>query len=80
MNAAKYVRNEQGQTELMILSSHNRPQQPITSASVCEIIGPKTFAKNIGVTLDPIISMENQINATCRSAFLHLRNLSRIRK
>ena len=62
--------------ELMILSANHRLQPPITSVSVCdEVSEPTTSAKNIGVTLDPTMSMEKQINATCKSAFLHLRNL-----
>ena len=52
-------------TELLILSANHRPQPPITSVSVCdEVSEPTTSAKNIGVTLDPNVSMEKQINAT----------------
>lgn len=49
--------------------------------SVCdEIIESAATVKNIGVTFDSVMSMEPQVNAVCKSAFYHLRNLSRIRK
>ena len=49
--------------------------------SVCdEIIESSATVKNIGVTFDSVMSMEPQVNAVCKSAFYHLRNLSRIRK
>ena len=37
-------------------------------------------AKDIGVTLDNSLSMVPHITAVCKSAFFHLRNISKIRE
>ena len=37
-------------------------------------------AKNIGVWLDSVLSMDVQINNICKTAFFHLLNIAKIRK
>ena len=41
---------------------------------------PEQSVKNLGVILDQSLSMEDNINATCRTAYYHLCNIGRIRK
>ena len=45
-----------------------------------QIIHPKKSLKNIGAIFDETVSMLPQVNSICKSAFFHLRNISRIRK
>ena len=44
------------------------------------IITPNISAKNLGVWIDPRLSLEAQINKICRSSFFYLHNIRRIRK
>ena len=44
------------------------------------VIEPSHFARNIGVIFDKKSNMERQVSAICKSAFFHIRNISRIRK
>lgn len=75
------LKMNRGKTELLILHARHRLPPEISSVSVCNAaIEPSTSVKNIGVTFDPTMSMENHINVICKSAFFHLRNISRIRK
>ena len=68
-------------TELVVLNARHRPTSSITTVSVCdESIESSATVKNIGITFDSVMSMEPQVNSVCKSAFYHLRNLSRIRK
>ena len=43
-------------------------------------IRPTNSARNIGVLFDSNLSLAEHINNTCRSAFFHLRNISKIRR
>ena len=45
-----------------------------------QIILPKKVLKNIGAIFDETVSMLPQVDSICKSAFFHLRNISRIRK
>jgi len=46
-----------------------------------EMVNCSSTAKDIGVVqLDDSISMAPHITAACKSAFFHLRNISKIRK
>ena len=38
------------------------------------------LSRNIGVVFDSTMSMLPHVNSVCKSAFYHLRNISRIRK
>ena len=44
------------------------------------VINPSHSASNIGVIFDNNLNMERQVAAICESAFLHMRNISCIRK
>ena len=58
-------------TELLYLYSHN---------SYTYTIQPSLCSRNIGVVFDSTMSMLPHVNSVCKSAFYHLRNISRIRK
>ena len=44
------------------------------------IITPSDKVKNLGVIFDKTLSMDNQVKSMCKSGFLHVKNLWRIRK
>ena len=70
-------------TELLVLKAHHHPLPPLKSVAVSradELIRPSSVAKNIGALFDTNMSMEQHIIAVSKSAFYHLRNISRIRK
>ena len=68
-------------TEFLFIHSKFRLQHCLPS--ICfgqDTVQPSQTARNIGVTFDSTMSMLPHINNVCKSAFYHLRNLSRIRK
>ena len=68
-------------TEFLFIHSKFRLQHCLLS--ICfgqDTVQPSQTARNIGVTFDSTMSMLPHINTVCKSAFYHLRNLSRIRK
>lgn len=68
-------------TELLIFHSKFRKQPTFPSLVFGEeVIVPSKSARNIGAIFDNTMSMSLQINAACKSAFFHLRNIARIRK
>ena len=68
-------------TEILLLSTKPGLQvcdlQSLTIAN--SNVSSSKSAKNLGVVFDSTLKMEEHINATCRTAFYHLRNISRIR-
>ena len=68
-------------TELLVLKAHHHPLPPLKSVAVSdELIRPLSVATNIGVLVfDTNMSTEHIITVS-KSAFYHLRNISRIRK
>ena len=70
---ANMLKMNRDKTELLVLKARHCPHTPFTSISVCD--------EEITYHLKPETwSMENHIAAMCKSAFYHLRNISRIRK
>ena len=69
-------------TELLVIGSGNlsASQLPSFTATDGSVIQPLHSAKNIGVIFDNKLNMERQVSAICKSAFFHIRNISRIRK
>ena len=45
-----------------------------------EIVKPSACVKNLGVKMDNLMSMEKHINKITKSAYFHIRNISKIRK
>ena len=57
------------------------PQPPLDSIKRgAEIIKASKSAKNIGIWLDSLLSMDVQINNICKTAFFHLCNIAKIGK
>ena len=79
---ANILKMNRDKTELLVLKARHRPFPPLTSISACdEEIDLSSKARHInGVIFDTSMSMETHIAAMCKSAFYHLRNISRIRK
>ena len=68
-------------TEFLLLHSQYRPSPPLDSIFAGnELIKASGHARNIGVVFDSNLCLDKQINAVCKSAFLQIRNISRIRK
>ena len=44
------------------------------------LISPDATTKNLGIVYDSTLSMEHQVNAVCRGAYLRLHNIIRIRR
>jgi hypothetical protein len=69
-------------TEILIIST---PQQkaklsiPCLNVGSC-VIKPSQQARNIGVIFDDTMKMKSQINAICKKAYLHLKNIRSVRK
>ena len=42
-------------------------------------VSPSSFVRNLGVIFDNFLRMEDHVNAVCKTAFFHLRNIARIR-
>ena len=71
----------QEKTEVLVFSSRYRPRPNIHDlTTVDEVVNCSSTAKDIGVTLDESLSMAPHVTAVCKSAFFHLRNISKIRK
>ena len=70
-----------GKTELLVIQSPHRPLPPLQNINCrTEMIKSTKSAKNIGVWFDNIMSMSKQVNAICKKAFYHLRNIASIRR
>ena len=68
-------------SELLVLTARHRPPPPLDSILIgADTIEASKSAKNIGVWLDNVLSMDVQINNICKTAFFHLRNIAKIRK
>ena len=67
--------------ELLVLTAHQSPEPPLDLIKIgAGIIKASRSAKNIGVWLDSVLSMDVQINNICKTAFFNLRNKAKIRK
>ena len=66
-------------TELLVLHAKHRPKPPLDSIIVGDTtLEPTSSARNIGAVFDDIMSFEEHVNELCRTAFYHIRNISRI--
>ena len=69
-------------TELLVIGSGilSTSKLPSFTAIDRSVICPSHSARNIGVIFENKLNMELQVSAICKSAFLHIQNISRIRK
>ena len=78
INRLKLSKDE---TDLLYLFSKYNPQRSLPPLRFgTDIIKPSPHARNIGATFDTTMSMLLHVNNVCKSAFYHLRTISRIRK
>ena len=74
------LRLNNDKTELLVLNSKHRPKPPLDSITVGDAtVEPTSSARNIGAVFDDTMSFEEHVNDLCRTAFYHIRNISRIR-
>ena len=63
----------------MVLHAKHRPKPPLDSITVGDAsVEPTSSTRNIGAIFDDTMSFENHVNELCRTAFYHIRNISRI--
>lgn len=69
-------------TELLIIGSQFRPtlQFPPVGLNDGSVFLPSKYAKNIGVTFDSVLNFERHITDICKSCYINIRNIYRIRK
>ena len=68
-------------TELLVVHPNHIETPSLRSIAVGdEVINPSECARNTGVMLDQNLNMEQQITTICKSAFLHIRNMRKVRK
>ena len=74
------LRLNNDKTELLVLHAKHRPKPPLDSITVGDAtVEPKSSAWNIGAIFDDTMSFEEHVNDLCKTAFYHIRNISRIR-
>ena len=63
----------------MVLHAKHRPKPPLDSITVGDAsVEPTSSTRNIGAIFDDTMSFEDHVNELCRTAFYHIRNISRI--
>jgi hypothetical protein len=75
--------NEDKTDALLVSSKDNVAKKRI--ASIPLVVGgasiiPSPVVRNLGVLLDSHLTMEQQINSSCKSSYFHLRRIARIKK
>ncbi|XP_044180994.1 uncharacterized protein LOC122962150 [Acropora millepora] len=74
------LRLNNDETELFVLHAKHRPKPPLDSITVGDAtVEPTSSARNIGVVFDDTMIFKEHVNELCRTAFYHMRNISRIR-
>ena len=68
-------------TEVVVIGSHSSlTKLSIPSVSIGdEVISTASHARNIGFIFDQHMNLQSQISATCKFAWVHLRNIAKIR-
>ena len=79
--ADNFLKLNEEKTEVLFFGSKNLlsniEASPITIGS--EHIAPTDLARNIGAYLDKYLNMDSQVSQVCKGAWLHLRNIGKIR-
>ena len=76
-----FLKLNDDKTEIMLFGSfHQLKKVTIDSISIGEVsINLSSMVRNLGILLDPSMSMVTHISSICSSAHFHLRNIARIR-
>ena len=67
-------------TEWLIFNGNPEISKGVTLTVGAETIKQSTSIRNLGVRLEPDLTMLPHINDTCRSGYYHLRRINKIRK
>ena len=68
-------------TEFIVIHDKHRPSPPIDNFMIANVkVNSVASARNIGVIFDDVMKLEQHVNNVCKSAFFHIKNLSKIRK
>ena len=79
--ASNFLKLSDDKTELLVVYPKHIETPSLRSIAVGdEDINPSECARNIGVMLDQNLNMEQQITTICKSVFLHIRNIRKVRK
>jgi hypothetical protein len=80
--AKNFLKLNGDKTEVLILGSpYNLRNLEIPELHIGDnTIKPSISVRNIGAIFDASMTMEAHVNTVCRCAYLHIRNISRIRK
>jgi hypothetical protein len=79
---SNFLKLNHSKTEYMVIGSKHNLQQ-VADTSVVNIAGCSIHAtdsvKNIGATFDSHLTMVDHVNNICRSCYIHIRNIGKIR-
>ena len=77
-----HLKMNEDKTEFIVISSRqmSRKISPVPLLIGGEQILPSASVRNLGVLIDKYASMEDYISNICRSAYLQLKNISKLRK
>ena len=79
--ASNFRKLNDDKTEVLVVHPKHIETPSLRSIAVWdEVIHSSECARNIGVMLDQNLNMEQQITTICKSAFLHIRNIRKVRK
>jgi len=81
--SANYLKLNDSKTEYILISSPHQAKQIESLPSIqigTHLIQPSATARNIGAIFDNNLHMTPHINSICRSCYIHVRNISKIRQ
>ena len=74
------LRLNRDKTELLVIGPKHKVNPPVKGIHVAgEYIEVSSNARNKGVIFDAHVNLEKHVIKTCKTAFYHLRNISKIR-
>ena len=79
--AANELKMNDAKTEVMLITPRRMATKIECPTLVIgdHAVAPSSFVRNLGVILDSVAAMERQINAVCKTSYMHLYNISKIR-
>ena len=78
--ASNELKMNDAKTEVMLITPRRMAMKiEWTTVIGDHVVAPSHFVRNLGVILDSLAGMERQINAVCKTSYMHLYNISKIR-